>query len=260
MIKKRFGLHIAYWIVILLFLILFFGYRWANFSLAFYFSSMLLPIVMGTSYFFNRYLVPRYLLRGKYGYFALYFFYMLVVSLYLEMLVALFSFALLANYRIDVMDLRTMSIFILGVNLYLIVFVTSFIRIALQFRQKVQQVHELSAEIKKKEKASIVIRADRKNHQIPIDELLYIESLGDYVKVVTISLELSVREKISKLHGRMPADFIRIHRSFAVNKAQVQSFTKTEVRLKSGITLPIGRTYKEEAVEALSAKESSQLD
>jgi len=255
--SKRLILHSTYWLVILTFLVLFFGYRWDHYTLAFYFSSLLLPIVVGTSYFFNRYLVPRYLLSGKYGYFALYFFYLLVVSLYLEMLVALLSFALLANYRVDVMDLSTISIFILGVNLYLVVFVTSFIRIALQFRQKVQQVHKLSDEIKKKEKASIVIRADRKNHQIPFDELLYIESLGDYVKVVTYALELSAREKISKLHGRLPADFIRIHRSFVVNKTQVQSFTKTAVVMNSGVNLPISRTYKEEAVRALTVKAAS---
>ena len=47
---------------------------------------------MGTSYLFNFYLVPKYLLSKKYGWFALYFFYLLVISLYLQMWILMFSF------------------------------------------------------------------------------------------------------------------------------------------------------------------------
>ena len=79
--QKRFTWHIAYWAAVLLFLTLFFGQYWESFVLAFYFSSLLLPIVIGTTYFFNLYLVPKYFLTGKYWALALYTFYMLVISL-----------------------------------------------------------------------------------------------------------------------------------------------------------------------------------
>lgn len=248
--NKRISRHIAYWILILLFLTLFFGYKWDNHILAFYFSSLLLPIMIGTSYFFNLYLVPNYLLTGKYWNFTLYFIYMLVVSLYLEMLVSLLSFVLIANYKVDVMGLESISIFILGVNLYLIVFVTSFIRIVLQFREKSQMVNSLRSELEKKQKDSIQIRANRKNHHIPLDELLYIESLDDYVKLVLIKSEITTREKITKLHSKLPDKFLRIHRSFVVNKEKVQSYSKSQVMIND-LSIPIGRTYKKSAVEAL---------
>ena len=250
--NSRIFRHIVYWLVILLFLTLYFGYKWENYILAFYFSSLLLPIVIGTSYFFNLYLVPKYLLTGKYGRFAIYFFYMLVVSLYLEMLVSLFSFVIIANYKVDVMGLESISIFILGMTLYLIVFVTSFIRIALPFKEKSQLVQSLQTEIEKNKTETILIRANRKNHQVPIDDLVYIESLDDYVKVVTSGDELNAREKISKLHSQLPDQFIRIHRSFVINKEKVQSYSKTQVSIHN-ITLPIGRTYKKEVMELLEA-------
>ena len=110
--NKRFALHIIYWGLILAFLTLFFGNIWESHILAFYFSSMLLPIVIGTTYFFNLYLVPKYLLKAKYRQFGLYFFYMLVVSLYLEMLVSLLAFVVLADMRVEAIKLEGMSIFI----------------------------------------------------------------------------------------------------------------------------------------------------
>ncbi len=53
-------LHVAYWMVVILTLTLVFGLSWGNNLAAFYFVSMLLPIVLGTSYFFNYILVPGY--------------------------------------------------------------------------------------------------------------------------------------------------------------------------------------------------------
>ncbi len=252
--KKRTILHITYWMIVLLFLTLFFGHNWESYILAFYFSTFLLPIVIGTSYFFNWWLVPRSLLTGRYWHFALYFFYMLVVSLYAELLVALLSFILIANYKIEVMGLESISIFFLGATLYLIVFVTSFIRIILLLREKSRIVNSLQKEIKKKQKNTLLIRSNRKNNHIPLDELLYIESMNDYVKIITTRSQLTAREKITKLHTRLPAQFVRIHRSFLVNKDLIQSFSKSEV-IVGGTTLPIGRTYKKSTLEILEDRD-----
>lgn len=249
--NKRIALHIGYWAAILVLLTLFFGNNWQSRSLAFYFSTMLLPVVMGTTYFFNLVLVPKYLLTGRYGRLALYFCYMLIISLYLEMLVALISFVLIANYEVEVMGLQSMSIFILGGTLYLIVFVTSFIRLALQFTLKTREVQTLQAEMEKKQKATIQVRFNRNNHDIALEELLYVESLDDQVKIMTVKGEIMVREKISSLHKRLPNKFIRIHRSFVINREQIESFTKNQVVIQ-GIEIPIGRTYKKDVIQALT--------
>jgi signal transduction histidine kinase len=242
--------HIIYWILILLFLTLFFGQNWENHLLAFYFSSMLLPIVMGTTYFFNMYLVPRYLFTGKYWTLALYSFYMLVASLYLEMLVALFSFVVIANYKLAVMSVVSTSIFVLGITLYLIVFISSFIRLVIQSRKKSQIIALLESERLKNQKTTLTIRVDRKNRQVPLDELLYIESLDDYVKIVTEKTELTTREKITQLHSGLPDSFLRVHRSFVVNKEKVRSFTHNQVMI-SDTAIPISRTYKKNTMEQL---------
>ena len=71
--------HIAFWIMVVGILTLVFGRSWGSALNAFYFVIMLTPVVMGTSYLFNFYLVPKFLLTKKYGWFVLYFFYLVVV-------------------------------------------------------------------------------------------------------------------------------------------------------------------------------------
>ncbi|MUP45977.1 LytTR family transcriptional regulator [Gramella sp. BOM4] len=252
--KKRIARHIAYWALILVFLSIFFGFVWESNLLAFYFSCMLLPIVIGTTYFFNFYLVPKFLFKGKYRRFAIYFFYMLVVSLYLEMLVALLSFSIIAEASTQVIRLEGISIFILGITLYLIVFLSSFIRLMLQLKQNQQRVESLKTEIERNEQNSILVKMNRKNHQVPLAELLYIESLSDYVKLVTTRRELITRERITKLASSLPDNFIRVHRSFVVNKEKVKSFNTTEV-VVNATSIPISRTYKKDALEQLEAQQ-----
>ena len=242
--------HVLYWTLVLIILTLIFGFSWESHLLSFYFSALLLPIAIVTTYFFNLFLVPKYLQANQYKTFALYFFYMLVVSLYGEMLVALFSFISLAEMNTEVVNLEGISIFILGITLYLIVFSTSFIQLFIQFQKKEKLIATLKNDKKKNEQENILIRVDRKNVLIPLMEVEYIESLNDCVKIVTTESEFLTREKITSLHKKLPTRFVRIHRSFLVNSEKVTSFTTTQLKT-SASSLPISRTYKKEALNAL---------
>jgi two-component system response regulator LytT len=248
--KKVFLQHIAFWISILIILTIIFGFSWKNHRLALYFSLLLLPVVVTTTYFFNIVLVPKYLLKERYLKFILYFFYLIVVSLYLEMLVSVFSFVVIAETNKDAVDLEGISIFILGITLYLIVFVTSFVKLFIEFKKRDRLVTALKSTKERNEQQSLTIRVDRKNQLIPLDKVLYIESLNDYVKVVTSDVENVTRDKITSLNNTLPDRFIRIHRSFLVNIERVISFTTTEINIDHKI-LPISRTYKNGALKAL---------
>ena len=254
--KKPLLLHIVYWISILVGLTMIFGFSWKHHLLALYFSLLLLPIVVVTTYVFDLFLVPKYLLTSRYGKFGIYFFYLLVVSLYLEMIVSLFSFVIIAETDTKVVDLEGISIFTLGMTLYLIVFATSFIRLVIQFQKREKVLATLQSDKERNEQQNLRVRADRKNHLIPLDELFYIESLNDYVKVVTADSELVTREKITSLSKKLPNQFIRIHRSFLVNSKKVTSFTATEISILN-TTLPISRTYKKQAAKTLKSLQQS---
>lgn len=244
--------HILFWVIITAILTLIFGSSWENYLQSFYFLSMLLPIVVGTSYFFNFFLVPRYLLSGRYFYFGLYFIYTVVISLYLEMIVLTVSFVYLANFNFGDMGAYASDSLILGIVLYLVVFTSSFVLMVVQLYSNQKQIKLLKEERERNNNTFLMVRADRKNRQVDFNKLIYIESRADYLIMKTEgNEEIITREKISHIIKRLPDNFIRIHRSFIVNRVKVTAYNYEEVQLGS-VELPLSRTYKESALAILS--------
>jgi len=98
----------------------------------------------------------------------------------------------------------------------------------------------------------IHIRADRKMLKIAIDEIIYIESLRDYCKIVTSSKKIITRQPISSIENNLPAaQFIRIHRSYLVSIRKIESYTPEFVEIAQQ-ELPIGRMYRLSLLSALS--------
>jgi len=99
--------------------------------------------------------------------------------------------------------------------------------------------------------AFINLRADRKNLKILLDDILYIESLKDYIKVVTVNKTIVTKQPISSIEEILPKQqFIRIHRSFIVSINKIESFTHEIIGIGKQ-ELPISRMYKLEVTRAL---------
>jgi two-component system, LytTR family, response regulator LytT len=109
----------------------------------------------------------------------------------------------------------------------------------------------LDDELAKSEVGCITVRSDRKNVNVPFDQIVYIESFNDYVKIhIKGNNALVTKEKISSLHAKLPSFFVRIHRSFIVNRHQVLSHNKESVFIGE-MELSLGRKYKVDAVKSL---------
>ena len=95
----------------------------------------------------------------------------------------------------------------------------------------------------------LFVRADRKSVRIAFKDLLYIEGLKDYVRMITTSGQILTKESIGQMEERLPADqFIRIHRSYLVPAAKISAFTHTEVEVGDR-QLPVGRAYRASFLE-----------
>lgn len=94
--------------------------------------------------------------------------------------------------------------------------------------------------------ACIYIKIANKTHRLPVNEILYIESLKDYIAVHrTDGSSLSAKYKISDLEEELKGQpFLRIHRSFIVNLQKVSAYTMQDVEI-GNIELPIGNSYRE---------------
>jgi DNA-binding LytR/AlgR family response regulator len=90
----------------------------------------------------------------------------------------------------------------------------------------------------------VYFRADRKMIKVSYNEILYIESMKDYVKIVRENEKpLLVKQPISSVEEALPASlFVRIHRSYIVSLQKITAFTSHDVEI-GGIEIPIGRLY-----------------
>ena len=250
--------HILYWIIVVLLLLLAFGRSWSSARDALYFISFLLPLVVGTSYFFNYFLVPKYLLKRKYLQFVVYSFYMLIVSLLLELIVLTLSIILLVQYQLDAMAPNSMDTLLLAIIMYLIVFLGSFSFLILQWKNNQKEIEYLKQEKAKLKKNFLQLVSNRRNRKISFNDITYIESLATNIIVYTVNgEEIPCKEKISEIEKRLPETFIRIHRSFIINTEMISSFNHNEIALND-IVLTIGRTYKKQVINFLKASMSSE--
>ena len=101
----------------------------------------------------------------------------------------------------------------------------------------------------------IYLKADRKIHKISLADILYTESLDDYVKVYLKDKVIITRENISTLEQKLaPYHFVRIHRSFIVSTKRITSFSAEGLNIDKKF-LPFGRAFKQEALAILGIKE-----
>lgn len=101
--------------------------------------------------------------------------------------------------------------------------------------------------------AFLYFRADRRMVKVFIRDILYIESLKDYVRIVLVQGKpLVVKQAISSLESTLPArQFVRIHRSFMVAIDKVTAYTPTHLEI-GGTELPVGRLFQKEVTRALA--------
>lgn len=84
----------------------------------------------------------------------------------------------------------------------------------------------------------------RKIFRIPVNEIIYLESRRNTVHIHSVKEEYHTVSTLSALFDDLPEGFLRIHRSFIVNKIFVRSYNKSEVELsKDDIKLQIGNSY-----------------
>ncbi|CAM1365258.1 LytR/AlgR family response regulator transcription factor [Tenacibaculum xiamenense] len=108
-------------------------------------------------------------------------------------------------------------------------------------------------EVKPEEKAFKFFKSGNKHHKVFLDDILYVESLKDYVRIHLVNdRRIVVKYKIGDLEEDLKVhDFLRIHRSYIINKKRISAFTLNEIEIDS-IEVPIGASYKEEVVSFLN--------
>lgn len=110
---------------------------------------------------------------------------------------------------------------------------------------------EVNANEFKEKQKYIYVKSNSKNIKVLFNDINYIESIKDYIRVHLInSKTILVKHGISAFDEKLDDRFLRVHRSFIVNKEKVTAFTKQDVEIGT-IEIPIGGLYKEDVFSEL---------
>ncbi|MET0636858.1 MAG: LytTR family DNA-binding domain-containing protein [Chitinophagaceae bacterium] len=106
-----------------------------------------------------------------------------------------------------------------------------------------------------KEKGSqsndIFIRSDGKLIRLSLDEILYVECIGDYVRYVTSDKKIVSHATMKGIQEKLdPDNFLKVHRSFIVNTRKIKDIQDNNLVI-NGNLIPISRAHKAEVLQRL---------
>lgn len=97
----------------------------------------------------------------------------------------------------------------------------------------------------------LFLKVDRKFVKIMMSDILYIESLKDYIRVTTKSSSLISYQSLTSITEKLPPEkFMRIHRSFTIGIDKVNSIEGNCVEI-DGKLLPISREHRQEVLKKI---------
>ena len=90
----------------------------------------------------------------------------------------------------------------------------------------------------------ILLKSDKKLHQIKTDDIYFIEGLGDYIKVHLKDAYLVTYKSLTKMNDLLPkSDFIQDHKSFIINKKKLD-YIAGNLAVVNTNKIPLGQKFK----------------
>jgi len=91
----------------------------------------------------------------------------------------------------------------------------------------------------------IFIKSDKRIEKIELNDILYAESVGNYVSIYTENKKIIAYLTMKSLESQLPADdFIKIHQSYLVNRSKIEAIEGNEIKIGSR-SLPMSRNYRD---------------
>ncbi|GET22525.1 LytR/AlgR family response regulator transcription factor [Prolixibacter denitrificans] len=150
------------------------------------------------------------------------------------------------EYAVDGFDLQAVDYLLKPIS-----FARLFQAVNKYFDENLASIQENATETEEEQSDFIFVRSDRKMIKVNFSDILYIESLSDYVKIHLDKKTVVTRETITSIEGKLPQkDFIRTHRAYIVSLSKLDSFTNEYVEIGQKM-VPVSRTYKNAVMNRL---------
>lgn len=112
-----------------------------------------------------------------------------------------------------------------------------------------------ATEYKKNPEAFVYVRVNKSMQKVFVNQIVYIESCKDYVKLFLATGENFIaRQSITSMENMLSAhSFLRVHRSFMISLARMTGYNNNDIII-AGKEIPIGRLYKQAVMEAINSR------
>ena len=122
-----------------------------------------------------------------------------------------------------------------------------FQRAANRLEERLSSLHPSPFTLHPIEDDALFLKTDYRVVKVAVDDIRYIEGMSEYLKVWVEGEAKPIITLLAmkKLEERLPAHFMRIHRSYIVNLEKIQEVNKNRVILDAQTNLPVGDLYKE---------------
>jgi two-component system, LytTR family, response regulator len=108
------------------------------------------------------------------------------------------------------------------------------------------QLMQPPVSVQKTNASFIFLKSEYRLEKVNFDDILYVESRGDYVYVILKNTKILTLMRLKNLAELLPEDrFVRVHKSYLVAIDQIDAIEHGRIRIKDSI-IPIGETYRDE--------------
>lgn len=231
--------HLLFWVAVWFFYVYFFSYNSTGKEYILWFSSLILPVTMFATYLTVYKLITKYLLNKRYGYFALYSFYVLVATSYFIVVIIYASLIFILDFKVGFMPPMTKNFISILILVYLVVGLASLYKIVNHNLKTVARNRELQnkvlrsqLQIKEQELSYLKMQihphflfntlntiygyALKQSRQTP-DIILKLSHLLDYILYQVTKPQVSIKEEVEHISEYIELEKIRFHDTLDIN-------------------------------------------
>lgn len=100
----------------------------------------------------------------------------------------------------------------------------------------------------------IFVRSDKRIERIMLADICYIESMGNYVKIITEQKKVLAYLTLKGIEAQLPSsNFIKLHQSYLVNFSRIEALEGNSVRIKDAL-IPVGRHYRDSLMQIINER------
>ncbi|GEM_PF-727428 len=270
--KSRFWMkHVFYWIAFVLFFGLVWGVSDDNYSRNILIQICCLPSRMLLVYVTLFYLLPKFFNQKKYfSFFVSYCVLVALISVFIQR--PLFLYFIQPNF---LPGFKNSGFFIISeiMNTALDINIAAMIPIAYTYLTTIENLQKNNSELNEENKllkeepviqdnnddSCINLKVDKSLRKIKINDIVFVESLRNYCRIKLNDSEITVLKTLTSVEKILPeSKFVRIHRSFLVNKDFITSISLSKIEINE-ITVPVGRKYKDAVKKNFLTTEDYQI-